>query len=457
MSKTISQINRRIQEGRARVVRADEMSRIVRRLGPEEAAKEVDVVTTGTFGAMCSSGVWLNFGHSEPPIKMSRAWLNDVEAYAGVAAVDAYLGATQPSRSRGLAYGGGHVIEDLLSGREVVLRAVSYGTDCYPRKRILTRLTLSDLNSAVLSSPRNGYQRYNAAVNSSSRTLRTYMGTLKPRLGNVTYSGAGELSPLTNDPEYRTIGLGTRIFLGGGTGYVTGSGTQHNPDSRFGTLMVQGDLKKMSARYLRGASFPGYGCTLYVGLGIPIPVLDADLARRTGTADEAIQTEVVDYGVASRSRPALARVSYADLKSGWITVSGRRVPTSPLSSFFLAREIAESLKTWIRTGRFLLTAPVETLPRTASVKPLKLRPPRENAPQLRGPRPDGEGRGLLWDKARCVSCGHCLSLCPRGVFGRGRDWKIRVRPESCDGCGICARACPVQAVRAPRRPGHGKA
>jgi uncharacterized protein (DUF39 family) len=72
MSKTVSDINEKIKEGTVKIVRADEMTKIVQELGPERAAQEVDVVTTGTFGAMCSSGVWMNFGHSEPPIKMTK-------------------------------------------------------------------------------------------------------------------------------------------------------------------------------------------------------------------------------------------------------------------------------------------------------------------------------------------------------------------------------------------------
>jgi len=378
MPKTIEQINEKIARKTAKVVRADQMTEIVRDLGPDKAAEDVDVVTTGTFGAMCSSGVWLNFGHSEPPIKMSRVWLNDVEAYAGVAAVDAYLGATQLSEKEGLRYGGAHVIQDLLRGKSVTLRAVAYGTDCYPRKRLLTTLTLDDLNTALLSNPRNGYQHYNAAANSSSRKLQTYMGTLLPYLGNVTYSGAGSLSPLSNDPDYRTIGLGTKIFLGGAEGFVTGPGTQHDPEQGFGTLMVQGDLKRMSPEFLRAASFPGYGCTLYVGLGIPIPVLDADLARRTAVSDAEISTKILDYSVPSRTRPAFRSVSYAELKSGRVNIDGKSVPTSSLSSLTLARRVADDLKLRIEAGLFSLTAPVQTLPTKAVVRPLELRPVKKN-------------------------------------------------------------------------------
>ncbi|MEM3589561.1 MAG: homocysteine biosynthesis protein, partial [Candidatus Bathyarchaeia archaeon] len=97
-------------------MRADEFTEFAKSVGIEKAAKEVDVVTTGTFGAMCSSGAFLNFGHADPPIKMKRCWLNEVPAYAGLAAVDVYLGATSPSEDRGIEYGGGHVIEDLVRG-----------------------------------------------------------------------------------------------------------------------------------------------------------------------------------------------------------------------------------------------------------------------------------------------------------------------------------------------------
>ena len=449
MSKTIVEINKKIKNGTVRVVCADEMTKVVRDKGPRRAAEEVDVVTTGTFGAMCSSGVWLNFGHAEPPIKMSRLWLNDVEAYAGVAAVDAYLGATQCSGQHGTRYGGAHVIEDLLQGKSVVLRAVAYGTDCYPRKKILGRFTLADLNTALLSNPRNGYQRYVAATNSSEQTLNTYMGKLLPRFGNATYSGAGELSPLSNDPRLATIGIGTRIFLGGAQGFVTAAGTQHDPQNRLGTLMVQGDLKKMSAEFLRAASFHAYGTTLYVGLGIPIPILDEQIAESTGIADDDITTEVRDYGVASRARPVLETVSYADLKSGAISFSGQSVPTSPLSSFYAAKVVAETLKQWIQRGEFELSTPVEPLSRTDTVRPLKL---TTVADDDRGPPLPAvpESETVVWDEAKCIQCGLCLSLCPHDVFQRDADWKIRADVEACRPCKRCSDACPTQAIQAPR-------
>lgn len=371
--RTYEEINAKIKRGEAVVLTADEFVAHAAQRGLEAAAKEVDVVTTGTFGAMCSSGAFLNFGHSEPPIRMSRCWLNDVPAYKGLAAVDAYIGATAMSESLGFEYGGGHVIEDLVSGKEITLRAESYGTDCYPRRSIETTVVLEDLNQAILINPRNAYQHYNAATNSTDKILYTYMGTLLPSFGNVTFSGAGQLSPLYKDKGFETIGIGTRIFLGGGIGYVIGEGTQHSPQTQFGTIMVRGDLKKMTPRYLRGATFHRYGTTLYVGVGIPIPILNLRIAESAALADEQIQTNLLDYGIPSRNRPTVKKVSYLDLKSGEIYINDRKTPTSPLSSFKFAREIAETLKHWILERRFSLSRPVELLPRQRESKPLEVR------------------------------------------------------------------------------------
>ncbi|MCU0276965.1 MAG: 4Fe-4S binding protein [Acidobacteria bacterium] len=447
MSKTVEEINRKIEDGTVRVVSADRMPEIVEELGAERAAAEVDVVTTGTFGAMCSSGAWLNFGHPEPPMRMTRVWLNDVEAYAGVAAVDAYLGATQNSETLGMEYGGAHVIEDLLHGRPVALRAVAYGTDCYPRQELLTEVTLADLNQAVLSNPRNAYQSYNAAANSGERVMYTYMGKLLPRCGNVTFSGAGELSPLQNDPELETIGVGTRILLGGGSGFIIGPGTQFLPERRFATLMVHGDLKGMSPEFLRAAAIPGYGVSLHVGMGVPIPMLHAGIARRTAIRDRDIETRIVDYSLPSSQRPVLGRCHFQQLKSGKVMIRGREVPASPLSSFCMARRIARVLKERIEQGLFFLTAPAARLPAQGAANPLAVKPPRPGLFYRRAAAaPVRRGERIAWQADRCLSCGQCLGICPTGVFRRDNEWRITADTQNCSGCGVCDRVCPVGAI-----------
>ena len=382
VNKSFAEINAKIRAGEVVVVTAEEIIDIVRREGPVAAAKKVDVVTTGTFAPMCSSGAVINFGQNGVPIKASKVWLNDVPAHGGLAAVDCFLGATEVAEDDPLNkvypgefnYGGGHVIEDLLLGKKVRLRAEGYGTDCYPRLADERMVTLKALPQATLCNPRNGYQNYNCAVNLSDKTKYTYMGTLKPNAGNATYCSAGQLSPLLNDPYYMTMGLGTRIFLGGGTGYISWHGTQHNPDASrsangvptggAGTLWLMGDLKQMSADWIKGLGIQGYGVSLAVGLGVPIPLLNEEIAAFTAVADEDIMAPVVDYGLdypQGKAKP-LAHVSYAELRSGAIDFQGKKVPTVPLSSMVKAREIAETLKSWIRDGKFFLGEPQMSFP-----------------------------------------------------------------------------------------------
>ncbi|MEE4351401.1 MAG: homocysteine biosynthesis protein [Desulfatiglans sp.] len=381
-TRTLEEINKKIRNGDVAVVTADEMSQIVKRVGPKKAAREVDVVTTGTFSIMCSSGAFINFGHTKPTIKASRVWLNNVPAYAGIAAVDIYIGATETAEDDPLnrvrpgefKYGGGHVIQDLVAGKKVRLRATGYGTDCYPNREVKKRISLADLPYSVLLNPRNAYQNYNCAINLSNQTIYTYMGVLKPKGGNANYSTSGQLSPLFNDPYYLTMGLGTRIFLGGAQGYVIGPGTQHNPHAKrgengvplspAGTLMVMGDLKEMDPKWIAGASLLGYGCSLAVGLGVPIPILNEDMARYTGVSDEEIFTQIIDYGndYPLGQGKSLGQVSYAELKSGTIRFNRQDILTAPLSSYVKALEIAHILKEWIEEGDFLLSAPIEPLP-----------------------------------------------------------------------------------------------
>ena len=384
MAKSWDEINARIASGEAVVFTAEEFAALAADEGVKAAAKKVDVVTTGTFGPMCSSGVIMNFGHSDPPIRMAEIWLNDVAAYGGLAAVDTYLGVTQPSTTRGLEYGGAHVIEDLLRGRAVRLRATSYGTDCYPRTEIDTWVTLDDLNQAYFFNPRNAYQNYAVAVNTTDRALYTYLGTLLPRLGNATYCSAGALSPLLNDPTYRTIGVGSRIFVAGAPGYIAWEGTQHNPHTDrdehgvpvrpAGTLAVIADLKQASPEFYSAASFTGYGVSSFMGIGVPIPVLDDDIAATLALTDADLSATIYDYGVAGRARPSLGTVTYAELRSGTIEIDGKKVSTGPISSLPKARAIATELKRWIAEERFAIAEPLQVLPQVGSQaqKPLEI-------------------------------------------------------------------------------------
>ena len=380
------------------VLTAEEIIAYVDRHGEEKAAKEVDVVTTATFGPMCSSGAFLNFGHSTPKIRMTEAWIDDVPAYAGIAAVDLYIGATQLQHydSANIHYpgefpfGGGHVIEKLVSGDECSLFALSYGTDEYPRREIRTTFTIEDLNQAVMVNPRNCYQNYNVATNLSDRSIYTYLGKLKPHMQNLTYCSAGQLSPLLNDPRYRTIGIGSAVWLAGSRGIVYGEGTQHAsavertangvPSEGAGTLALSGNMKEMEKDYVKGVSLKGYGVSLSLGVGIPIPILDVEMLRHTAVRDEEIFAEVIDYArdYPEKTGRVLAKVDYGSLRSGSVEIEGKKVEVSSMSSYPKALEIAERLKAEVRDGKFLLSEAMRPLPPEQKMKSLTLKEEERN-------------------------------------------------------------------------------
>ncbi len=376
--KTYEEINLKLKSGKAVILTAEEVAKMALECSPEEIVDKVDVVTTATFGAMCSSGAIINFGHTSPPIRMEKIRLNGVPCYEGLAAVDSYIGATACDPDNP-TYGGAHVIQDLLEGKDVLLEAWGKGTDCYPRKYIRTKININTINEFTLFNPRNAYQNYNVAVNTTKKMIHTYMGTLLPNLRNATYSTSGELSPLLNDPEFRTIGLGTRIFLGGTQGFVVWPGTQFNtskPKNEFGipvsnsaTIAVMGNLKEMSPEYLQAAYYDKYGVSMFVGIGIPIPILDAEMARRVSINNSQIETSVLDYG--TEGTPKLGQVNYRELQSGTIKVAGKKIRTSPVSSLSKARKIADELKLWLQNGQFEISKPVQMFPKNTSLKSLK--------------------------------------------------------------------------------------
>jgi L-aspartate semialdehyde sulfurtransferase len=376
--KTYEEINQKLRQGNAVILTAEEVTQMAKSSSPAEIAEKVDVVTTATFGAMCSSGAIINFGHATPPIRMEKIRLNGVPCYEGLAAVDGYIGAAacNPDNPQ---YGGAHVIQDLLEGKDVLLEAWAKGTDCYPRKHIRTRININTINEFTLFNPRNAYQNYNVAVNSTKKIIHTYMGTLLPNLKNATYSTSGELSPLLNDPGLRTIGIGTRIFLGGTQGFVVWNGTQFHttrpkneydiPVTNAATISVIGNLKEMSPEYLQAVYYEKYGVSMFIGIGIPIPVLDEEMARRVSIANSQIETSVLDYG--TEGMPKLAEVNYEQLRSGSIKVKGKKIRTAPVSSLAKARKIAQELKEWLQKGQFEVSRPVQLFPQHTALNSLK--------------------------------------------------------------------------------------
>ncbi|GAP99345.1 homocysteine biosynthesis protein [Leptolyngbya sp. NIES-2104] len=398
--RTLAEINQKIERGQAIVRTVEEVKAQVAEMGVAETAKIVDVVTTGTFEPMEASGAILNLGQTDPPIKIRQCWLDGVPTYAGFGAVDLYLGASQlveyPTGGEPLdnddrespevrqrQRGGGHVIEDLIAGKSVSLRAIGQVTDCYPRSSFETTISRDTINQFYLFNPRNLYQNFIVGVNGGDRPLFTYLGALQPQLGNAVFSNPGAISPLLNDPDLQLIGIGSRIFLGGGIGYIAWEGTQHFPLQKrlpnrtpigpASTLALIGDAKQMDAKWVRGCYFRGYGSSLMLGVGIPLPVLSEEVIAHCAVRDKDLVAPIVDFSIPRRVRPTFGLVSYAQLKSGRLTIDGKSVRVAPLASIYLSRQVALELKNWIESGAFTLTESVAPIPSDRTFIPQDMR------------------------------------------------------------------------------------
>jgi uncharacterized protein (DUF39 family) len=131
----------------------------------------------------------------------------------------------------------------------------------------------------------------------------------------------------------------------------------------------------MRQEFVRGVSFRGYGVSLALGVGIPIPILNKDILKRTCVSDREILAPVIDYSTdyPQNTGKVLCNVNYEQLRSGEIEVEGRKVAVGSLSSYYKALEIAHLLADEIRRGDFRLAEPIAHLPKDTTMKPLVIR------------------------------------------------------------------------------------
>ncbi len=169
------------------------------------------------------------------------------------------------------------------------------------------------------------------------------------------YANPGAISPLLNDPELNLIGIGTRVLIGGAAGYVTWEGTQHFPLQKrlpnqtpigpAATVALIGDAKQMEAKWVRGCYFKGYGASLMLGVGVPLPVLNERVVEQAAVEDCDLVAPIQDFSIPRRVRPTFGLVSYAQLKSGKLSIDGKIVWVATVSkpvSFAGSRQMSEA-------------------------------------------------------------------------------------------------------------------
>ncbi|MCK9580081.1 MAG: methanogenesis marker 16 metalloprotein [Methanoregula sp.] len=309
MTKTIDDINKKIAQGTAVVFTAAEFKRRIAD-GEMITAADVDVVTTGTFGVMSGTFAVMHILVAPPGSfrQAENVWLNGVPAIPGpcpnegLGSVDLIVYGTSQA---GRTYGGGHLFRDLVEGKEVNVEVESAG------KRFSRMVTLADMGLARLMTTRSAFKNYLAVVNTGPDPVRTIFavnGLAGPYTG-ATVSGCGDINPLQNDPGMNVIGVGTRLLLNGGVGYIMGTGTRSTPQKP--NISAFADMKFMVPEMM-GGFVTSLGPECMTSVAIPVPVLDDAILNSLLVTNDRIPLPVADV----RDRVPFASATYADVWDG---------------------------------------------------------------------------------------------------------------------------------------------
>ncbi|MDF0590522.1 methanogenesis marker 16 metalloprotein [Candidatus Methanocrinis natronophilus] len=312
MSRTLSEIQAKVDRGEAVVLTAKEVGEI---LDGEVVLtlEDVDVVTCATRAVM--SGTYAVFSFPvAPPGTFRRAtgvWLNGVPAVVGpcpnerLGVLDLIVFGTAASREESRD-GGGHLFRDLVEGEEVRVEVETEGGG-----DLDLDLSLADMPTARLFGTRHSFKNYSAFVNPSEERVATifHATTFDPCWRGASVSGCGRLNPLENDPLLDTIGVGTRVLINGAEGFVLGRGTRSSPDRP--NLSGYADMHGMDPEYMGGFRTSA-GPECISSWAVAIPVLREEILERVAAPEEAIPLPVMDVV----ARKEIGQATYADVWEG---------------------------------------------------------------------------------------------------------------------------------------------
>ena len=367
-TRTLSEIQKKIDAGNVVIFTAREVADLVR-TGQAPEFGDIDVVTTATSALMSGTYAVLSFKVAEPDTFSTAAnvWINSVPAQVGpcpnerIGILDLIVLGTARSIETP-KYGGGHLFRDLVRGETV--RVIIQAED----GRFLSADTcLKEIPHAVLHASRNAFKNYLAFVNPGDASVSTifHAGRMNGNYEEMTFCGCGEINPIENDPELKTIGVGTRVLINGAPGMVTGAGTRSSAQKPNLTGMA--DMHDMKSEYMGGFS-TGHGPDVVTTWAIAVPVLDRQMLTHILKTDDQIPLNVVDV----RSRKPIHEITYDHV---WHQ-SYSRVEYDPAAC---------------KECRTQCCAVEKHCPTGAAKK-----------------MPEN---GILVDPALCFNCGYCLSMC----------------------------------------------
>lgn len=381
VKRTYDEINEKITAGKASVLTAQEAKAFIKEQGVKKLLTEIDLVTCASFEMHTNALLYLNFGQTDPMIYFSDVHINNVSAYS-LGPTDLALSLVASS-SADPKYSGASVLEELVNKKDVHLKTTGRHLEVFPNKEFETWFKLGDLNNARLLLNQAVSQNNIVATNSGDKDINSHMGTLISHIENSTFNSSSYLNPLINDPFCKTIGVGSSIWIAGSQGVIIGHGSNHNPTQKKNsknipvgpgaTLSAIADVSSMDPKWVKAGYIKSFGPVLYVGVGLPIPILDESVAESLSVTDNEIQTTIVDFSIPRRTKPTFGQCTYSELRTSTVVINGKPTLTAPLSSMAYALEICKSLKEDIKNKKFFLREFVSSLDMQSSIKKLDSR------------------------------------------------------------------------------------
>ncbi len=381
MERTFDELNQKIKSGKVKVLTALEAKSFIKEKGIKTFFNEVDIVTCASFEMHTNAVAYFSFGQTDPMIYFSSCTVNNVPAYS-TGPTDFVLSCVAHSTEDQM-YGGAHVLSELVSGKDINLKAEGRHLEVFPNRNFETWFNLKDINCLKLFLNQSVSQNNIVAVNSGDKDINSHMGTLIAHMENSTFNSSSFLNPLINDPFSKTIGIGTKVWIAGSQGIIVGEGSNHNPSQKrneYGipvgsaiTLSAVADVKNMNPKWIRGGYLRSFGPVLYIGVGLPIPVLNEEIAESLSITDDKISTTIVDFSIPRRTKPTFGQCSYSELRTTTVLINNKPTLSAPLSSMAFAVEISEGLKKEIQNSNFYLSKPVKNINLNSEFKKLDSR------------------------------------------------------------------------------------
>lgn len=313
MNNTIEKINQKIINGKANVLTAEEVTKLVMD-GDTPSAEDVDVVTTGTCGIMSGTAAILHLtaGVAGSFKKAKKIYLNGVPGFPGpcpnewLGSVDLMIYGTAHSVNDH-EYGGGFLFKDMVAGKEIEIEVESIHGEI-----IKSTTTLEEMGTAKMIGTRMAFKNYTAFVNPNQEPVSSIFHAIDMEgpFKGLSFSGCGEINPLQNDPLMKTICMGSRILLNGSEGFIMDNGTRSTPEKP--NLMLTADMHDMNAHYLGGFKTAA-GPEIFDSVAIAIPITSQEVLERTFVKNADINLPVAD--IKGRHLP-LTETNYGEMWDG---------------------------------------------------------------------------------------------------------------------------------------------